>query len=205
MVKCRDHWELQFNDTSLASWSLDFNQPALQQRVQRASIKNEAIAKAIGIKSAQALKVLDCTAGIGRDGYLLAHLGCDVTMLERSPVMAILLDDALKRSGLPNLKLIYQDAIAYLCSHPEKIYDVIYLDPMFPEKKKAALVKKEMQILQQLVGRDLDSDKLFQEALKSAKKRVVVKRPKNAESLCDEKPHHVISSKKYRFDVYSIG
>ena len=82
--------------------------------------------------------------------------------------------------------------------------DAVYLDPMFPHKKKSALVKKEMRLFQQLLGSDDDADHLLQSALDLATKRVVVKRPQYAPYLADHAPSMQINSKKYRFDVYFI-
>ncbi|GAM77379.1 SAM-dependent methyltransferase [Vibrio ishigakensis] len=83
--------------------------------------------------------------------------------------------------------------------------DVVYLDPMYPHpenKKKSALVKKEMRVFQHLVGADLDADGLLTPALELATKRVVVKRPDYANWLDEKKPSMAIETKKNRFDVY---
>ena len=82
--------------------------------------------------------------------------------------------------------------------------EVIYLDPMYPERKKSAQVKKNMQILQTLLGKDEDTESLLNRALSTAKKRVVVKRPKGAENIPGIKPDICIESKKTRYDVYVI-
>ena len=77
-------------------------------------------------------------------------------------------------------------------------------DPMFPERSKSASVKKEMQILQQLLGADLDTVQLFEQALRVATDRVVVKRPRIAPLISEMKPHHVVEGKASRFDVYHV-
>ena len=59
-----------------------------------------------------------------------------------------------------------------------------------------------MQILQKLLGHDLDNSDLIETALNCAKSRVVVKRPKGAELISDRKPTMQIESKKTRYDVY---
>jgi 16S rRNA (guanine1516-N2)-methyltransferase len=82
--------------------------------------------------------------------------------------------------------------------------DVIYIDPMYPERKKSALVKKDMQILQRLHGKDVNASELLENALLFAKKRVVVKRPINAETLSSRIPNTCIKSKKTRYDIYTI-
>lgn len=186
---------------------VDFLEGALAHRKKYGGGKNQLIAKAVGIKSNIKLTVLDVTAGLGRDAFVLATLGCDVIMCERSPIIHALLEDGLKRASSEewfqklNLKLIHADAIHYLKSITD-IPDIIYIDPMFPEKIKSALVKKEMRVLREVVGDDVDSEKLLNAALLIAKKRVVVKRAKLAPTLTDKKPDVVYKGKSSRFDVY---
>ncbi len=203
LVKTTGGWQLRDTSGKLKPWIIDFFTPELQQRVKTASTKTEPLARAIGIKANKKIKVLDATAGLGRDSYLLATMGCDVLMLERSPVMVILLTDALNQTRHLSLDLRQVDAKNFLQTDEANEFDVIYLDPMFPEKTKKALVKKEMQILQKIIGGDSDSNELFQLALKKAKQRVVVKRPKSAAPLGNKKPSYEILSKNYRFDVYT--
>ena len=80
--------------------------------------------------------------------------------------------------------------------------DVIYIDPMYPERKKSALVKKDMQILHKLIGNSQDDVELLGTALGYATQRVVVKRPIQAEPVSGIKPDVNISSKKTRYDIY---
>ncbi|MCA9466306.1 MAG: class I SAM-dependent methyltransferase, partial [Nitrospira sp.] len=80
--------------------------------------------------------------------------------------------------------------------------EVIYLDPMFPHKEKSALVKKDMRVLQEVVGPDEDADELFTIARTVATNRVVVKRPDYADFLSGLKPQTSIKTKKHRFDIY---
>ncbi len=180
--------------------------------------KGQAIAKAAGLNKGSTPTVLDGTAGLGRDAFVLASLGCKVQMVERNPVVAALLDDGLERAKQDNdigpwvserMTLIHAsslEALDTLANDQEFARpDVVYLDPMYPHpenKKKSALVKKEMRVFQSLVGADLDADGLMQPALKLAKKRVVVKRPDYAEWLDGNKPTMAIETKKNRFDVY---
>lgn len=167
---------------------------------------NELLAKAIGIKGDYKPTVIDATAGLGRDAVIMAHLGCQVTMLERSPAVAILLEEALKKALLELkivLSLIQVDAKEYLLHLKSTDYpDVIYLDPMYPERKKSALVKKEMRILREIVGDDKDASDLLKVALHHARKRIVVKRAKTAPCLADLKPNFIIKGSQQRFDVY---
>jgi 16S rRNA (guanine1516-N2)-methyltransferase len=186
---------------------IDFLSSAVNYRRQFGGGKNELIAKAVGIKSSQKIAVFDATAGLGRDAFILATLGCDVLMCERSPVVYELLRDALARAGefewfqKLSLKLIHADATAYLSTMDHRP-DVIYIDPMYPPKNKSALPKKEMILLREIVGDDLDSVKLLAVALRVAKKRVVVKRARLAPTISDQKPSFVYEGKSSRFDVY---
>ncbi|WP_413285476.1 class I SAM-dependent methyltransferase [Vibrio sp. MA40-2] len=179
--------------------------------------KGQAIAKAAGLNKGVTPTVLDATAGLGRDAFVLASLGCRVQMVERNPVVAALLDDGLTRAkNDPNIgswvsqrmSLIHassHDALQQLMDDDDFIHpDVVYLDPMYPhpEGKKSALVKKEMRVFQSLVGADLDADELFEPAMSLANKRVVVKRPDYANWLNQQKPSMAIETKKNRFDVY---
>lgn len=187
---------------------VDFSAKKITYR-RKLNQKTENLAKAIGIKMKP--YVLDATAGLGRDAFMLASLGCTVTMLEKSPIIAALLQDGLERAAhdlalakiISRMQLIQVDNIKYmqkLKSYP----DVIYLDPMFPVRKKSALAKKEMRILTTLLENEppIDEKQLFKTALKCAKKRVVVKRPRLAKPLANQKPDFSIIGKTCRFDVY---
>ena len=191
---------------------VDFLVGALAYRKKQGIGKNQLIAKAVGVKSKQTLSVLDVTAGLGRDAFVLALLGCRVLMCERSKIIYDLLRDGLLRAEKEkwfrdlSLQLIHQDAFDYFSTLTEENYpDVIYLDPMFPEKNKSALVKKEMRFLRAVVGDDADAGKLCQAALKIAQKRVVVKRSKLAPRLISQAPDVVFCGKTTRFDVYLRG
>ena len=200
----------KLDEPKLGSVYVDFAGGAVNHRRKFGGGKGQAIAKAVGLKAGVTPTVLDGTAGLGRDAFVLASLGCQVTMLERSPVVAALLEDGLKRAALDNeigawiperLKLIYASSLSALEDLDVKP-DVVYLDPMYPHKKKSALVKKEMRVFQSLVGADLDADGLFAPALRMATKRVVVKRPDYAEFIANVAPSMAIETKKNRFDVY---
>lgn len=200
-----------FSEPKTGAVVVDFTADAIAYRASRSSIKNEAIAKAIGLKGNTKTTVIDATAGLGRDSFMLMTLGAQVTMLERSPIVAALLQDGLRRALhcdalkpdlSQNLQFIPGQARELLSNWENEAPDAIYLDPMFPHKKKSALVKKEMRLFQQLLGHDEDADALLEPALALATKRVVVKRPDYAPFLASQKPSMQIKSKKHRFDVY---
>jgi len=221
--KARSILTLNFNELQLElidlqnkmTLTVDFIGGSLGHRKKYGGGKNQTIARAIGIKQGQgAPSVLDATAGLARDSYVFACLGCKVTMLERSPVIAALVEDGIQRARLntefnhtigQGFVLHHRDALSYLQAMDDDYPDVIYLDPMYPEKKKSAAVKKNMQMLQKLIGHDTDTDQLLAIALTKALKRVVVKRPRTAPPLqSTRKPTLSYESKATRYDVYII-
>lgn len=172
--------------------------------------RQQPLGRAVGLKPKATLTVVDVTAGLGRDAFVLAWLGCQVHMLERSPLIAALLHDGLQRAYQhpvighwvkQRLHFISADALQWLKTTTQ-YPDVIYLDPMYPPRPKSALVKKEMQVLQTLVGEDSDAPDLLRMALTCARHRVVVKRPQFASALGNLAPTFCIESKTTRFDVY---
>lgn len=196
----------------------DFNDAATTYRRKKGGGKEQMIAKAIGLRNGVSLNVLDATAGLGRDAFVLASLGCRVTLLERSPFVHALLEDGLERARrfagtedpellkiLARMQLVGSDALNYMESIQLKNRpDVVYLDPMFPPRTKSALVKKEMQVLHQLLGAEQVSEGLLETALKITRHRVVVKRPRVAPALSGAAPSHIMEGKRNRFDVYAL-
>lgn len=198
--------ELQFPNEKLNPVLVNFFDQKLQHRKNFGGGRQQAIAKAVGLKRGYTPKLLDGTAGLGKDSFILASLNCQVTMCERNPIMHALLQDGLRRlhsasAVAPDLTLLSENTLEHLKQNSDT-YDVIYLDPMYPHRSKSALVKKEMRIIRKLVGDDTDFDDVLEAALNAAKKRVVVKRPKTAPSIGAIPPSHCIESKKTRFDVY---
>ncbi len=192
-----------------AVW-VDFVSGAQAHRRKFGGGRGQPVARAIGIKGDYLPRVLDCTAGQGRDTFVLASLGCEVVMLERSPVAFLLLQDGLRRArehaetaGIAaRMRLLHADARQWLEKPAESGFDVVYLDPMFPEPDKRAKSKKDMAAFQLLVGGDEDADALLAPARKLALKRVIVKRPRHAPWLAGEKPNFVFEGESTRFDGY---
>ncbi|WP_370584036.1 class I SAM-dependent methyltransferase [Motiliproteus sp. SC1-56] len=194
---------------------VDFLQGAVAHRRRFGGGAGQQIAKAIGIKGGRRPSVADVTAGLGRDGFVLATLGCTVTLVERSPVVASLLADGLARAQqdpevgpiIARLSLITGDSIHWLEQlGPDgpACPDVIYLDPMFPHSNKTAQVKKEMRLFRDLVGDDPDAEALLARALKVARYRVVVKRPRKAPPIAGPEPGFRLEGKSGRFDIYPL-
>ncbi|VFP80419.1 class I SAM-dependent methyltransferase [Candidatus Erwinia haradaeae] len=211
LVKKPFHLELQKrNEPLLGGILVNFSSRTQSYRRNFGGGVEEAISKAVGIKRDYYPSILDATAGLARDAFVLAACGCQVQMLERHPVIALLLEDGLRR-GYADLEigswlrkrlilLNFSNLSVFSTIHPKP--DVVYIDPMYPKKKKSALVKKEMRILQHLVGLDEDADSLLKPALALAKDRVVVKRPHYAQSLAGMISDKSIKTKKHRFDIY---
>lgn len=157
--------------------------------------------------------VLDATGGWGGDAMLMATQGYAVRVLERNPLMALLLEDAFGRlndfingNTLPIITPIveYSDSIEFIGTHCSMV-DCVYLDPMFPEKrKKSASANKQMQLLQWMLGEDVDAESLLKAAITAKAKRVSVKRPDYATPLLRE-PDQRFSSKLVHYDVYLVN
>ncbi|TQF66654.1 class I SAM-dependent methyltransferase [Pseudoalteromonas luteoviolacea] len=202
------------DEPKLGAIRVDFVTGASAHRRKFGGGKGQAIAKAVGLNKGVTPVVLDATAGLGRDAFVLASLGCKVLMHERHPVVAALLYDGLQRAYQdPEIGNWMKDnmSIAFGSSHDlleqaakdvSSKPDVVYLDPMFPHREKSAQVKKEMRVFQSLVGADEDADALLPFATELATKRVVVKRPDYAPFLNAHTPSMQITTKKNRFDVY---
>jgi 16S rRNA (guanine1516-N2)-methyltransferase len=199
---------IKLDEPKLGAIKVDFVDGAVAHRRKFGGGRGQDIAKAVGLKHGFSPHVLDATAGLGRDSFVLATLGCKVTMMERMPVVAAMLENGLARGKLNHSVADIIDRMSLIPSSSIEDMtlaitpDVIYLDPMYPHREKSAAVKKEMRVFQSLVGEDLDADNLLEPALKLAKYRVVVKRPSYAEPLNNQKPSTSINMKKNRFDVY---
>nr|WP_283777810.1 class I SAM-dependent methyltransferase [Sansalvadorimonas sp. 2012CJ34-2] len=194
---------------------VDFVGGAVGHRRKFGGGKSQSIVKAVGVAdTSRQLSVLDATAGLGRDAFVLATMGCRVTMIERSVVVRALLADGLRRASedseaapiIARMTLAAGNAPELMEQFLQKdqSFDVVYLDPMFPHRDKSAAVKKEMKLFQTLLGPDMDADALLQPALSLAEHRVVVKRPKKAPELAETEPGYRLEGKSGRFDIYPL-
>ncbi|WP_369960448.1 class I SAM-dependent methyltransferase [Pseudomonas benzenivorans] len=189
---------------------VDFVAGALAHRRQFGGGSGQMIAKAVGLQQGVRPRVLDATAGLGRDAFVLASLGCAVTLIERQPLIAALLEDGLARAAadaevasiVARMQLLHGNAIELMGAWTGEPPQVIYLDPMFPHRDKSALVKKEMRLFRPFVGDDLDAPALLAAALALASHRVVVKRPRKAPVIEGAKPGYALEGKSSRYDIY---
>lgn len=214
LLLTQQHLELHRVRNAPASkpFRIDFTEETFQYRKLHGGAR--MLIKALGIKKTHPT-IIDVTGGLARDSFLVASSGCPVIVYERNPVVAALLQNALSRAvqhpntmeAAQRLQLIFTDATAALkeMSESGKNCDIIYIDPMFPQRSKSAKVKKDLQTLQFLIGQDPDTTELFEMAMSVATKRVVVKRPRKSPTLTNLKPSHTIEGSTIRFDVYLIG
>ncbi|MBV0933475.1 class I SAM-dependent methyltransferase [Marinobacterium weihaiense] len=191
----------------------DFVSGAVAHRRQFGGGAGQLIAKACGLKGGIRPSIVDATAGLGRDAFVLATLGCRVHMLERSPVVHALLESGLVEAEqspeladiLARMSLEHADGRQWLeqCSS-EQAPDLVYLDPMFPHTDKKAQVKKEMLAFRELVGYDSDDRELLAAALQAARCRVVVKRARKAPAIEGPAPTFTVDGKSSRYDIYAL-
>jgi 16S rRNA (guanine1516-N2)-methyltransferase len=190
---------------------IDFVVGAVGYRLRSGEGRGQALLKAVGFGKGVVPNVVDATAGLGRDAFLLASFGAQVSLIERSGEMHARLSDAMARAKaeggryaeiIARMTLLHGDSIALL---PGLAPDVVLVDPMHPPRHNSALVKKEMRILREMVGTDPDQAELMQVALACAKKRVVLKWPLRAKSMQGiRQPSHQILGKNTRYDVFMM-
>lgn len=210
-------FDLEFIDDRLAlraahrpDWkpvSIDWLDAGLRSRIRAG--KRQLLARALGLHRRAGLHVLDATGGLGRDAFTLAALGARVTVAERQPMTVALLRDAQRRvrqapesawvEVVDRLLIVGSDARDL---RPEQgPFDAVYLDPMYPDDGKSALPQKQMQLLRELSGDDLDALELLDHALRLAP-RVAIKRPLKAPTLGRLRPAAQLRGTQARFDVY---
>jgi 16S rRNA (guanine1516-N2)-methyltransferase len=188
---------------------IDFAGGAVGYRFRRGGERGHPLVRAAGIKKDRIPSIVDATAGLGRDAFLLASAGASVTLIERSAEVHALLQDALARAAaesselaevIARMTLIHGDARSLL---PELRPDVVIVDPMHPPRRGTALVKQEMRQLSAIVGPDEDADELMRIALASARERVVLKWPLRAAPLLEApRPSHQFAGKTVRYEVF---
>ena len=187
----------------------DFTGGAVGHRLRAGGGRGQALPRAAGFSKGRTPDVIDATAGLGRDAFLLASLGAKVTLIERAPQIHALLEDGMARAraaggeageAIARMTLVLGDAKQLL---PKMAAEVVLVDPMHPPRGNSALVKKEMRLLREIVGSDEDALELMQVALKAASKRVVLKWPLRAAPLAGlPPPSHQIRGKTTRYDVF---
>jgi 16S rRNA (guanine1516-N2)-methyltransferase len=192
------------------SLHLDFVRGPQGYRLAHAGQAREDLIRALG-RLPRSSTVIDASTGLGRDALVLAARGYRVIALERHPILAALLSDALQRAAehpalepvLARLHFRQADASEWLAEN-DMLFDAAVFDPMFPPRRKDAAVKKEMQVLHRLLGANPDPDAPATLAAlrRHVRRRVVVKRPLHAPHLGDQTPAHELRGRSTRFDIY---
>ena len=191
---------------------VDFVNGAVAHRLRFGGGRGQALAKAMGLRGGKTPSIVDATAGLGRDSFLLASLGAQVVMIERSEKMHALLaegmaaardENAELRDIIARMTLLKGDAKDLL---PDLSADAILIDPMHPPRKSTALVKLELRQVRDIVGTDDDADALVRVALEHARQRVVLKWPAKADPIAGVRAcSHQIMGKTTRYDVFMVG
>ena len=180
----------------------------LLPRLRPDRLGRELLVRAARVRGVEAPTAVDATAGLGEDSLLLAAAGFTVTMFEKDPVIAALLRDALERAAsdpqlagvAARMTLVEGDSVAGL-RELDFSPDVVFLDPMFPERTKSAAVKKKFQLLHHLERPCDNEEELLDAALAARPRKIVIKRPPKGPWLAGAKPSHSIAGKAVRYDV----
>ncbi|MDG1530338.1 MAG: class I SAM-dependent methyltransferase [Paracoccaceae bacterium] len=190
---------------------VDFVNGAVGHRLRFGGGRGQDIAKAMGLRAGKTPKIVDATAGLGRDAFFLASLGAEVTLIERSEKMHDLLHKGMARAAaeggdyadiIARMTLLKGDAKDLL---PDLNAEAILIDPMHPPRKNSALVKRELRQVREIVGTDEDAADLLSVALENASKRVVLKWPAKADPIVGIRScSHQIIGKSTRYDVFMI-
>ena len=184
-------------------FSINFAENKLSYFKKKGGLKTESISRALGA-GRYGMRVLDLSAGLAIDAVFLAQMGFHVTGIERNPLIFLCLQNAIELHPIAGLRFDFAQAMVFLASSPQE-FDVIYFDPMFPDKRKSALPRQEMVFFKELVGSDDDASEVLAASIRTPGiKRVVVKRPLKAPHL-GLKPVASIEGKLIRFDIYETG
>lgn len=186
---------------------------SLLKRIKPNNLGGELIVKAAKISGRQLpLTIIDATAGLGEDSFLLAAAGFNVILFERDEVIASLLADGLKRALNDELTFDAASRMTLRCEDSIKalptlngVADIVFLDPMFPERTKSAEVKKKFQLIHRLEKPCEDEKELLDAAYSANPERIIIKRPLKGPYLCDKKPSYSLSGKAIRYDCIALG
>ncbi|MBU26138.1 MAG: hypothetical protein CMD99_08940 [Gammaproteobacteria bacterium] len=183
---------------------IDFVEGTQARRIK--AVTGEALTRAMGCQKGLRPAIFDATAGLGGDLSVLANVGCAVYAVERQPVVAALLKDALRRHAIDG-DAGWCERVQLQCADSRDLmshisHGVVYIDPMFQKDRKSA-PSLSMQVLHTLEGTTERPEQLIDAALDSGAARVVVKRPIRADFLAGRSPSSQVKGKTVRFDLYS--
>lgn len=158
------------------------------------------------------IRAVDATAGLGEDSFILAAIGYRVHMYEHNPITAALLKDALirakkdpKTKEIASRMTLEKGDSKEMLGRLDYIPDVVYLDPMYPEKKKSAQSKKKLQVLHMIEAPCADEIELMEAALSTKARKIIIKRPPEADFLAGKEPSHSVERKAVRYDCIVSG
>ncbi len=187
--------------------AVDFGSSSMRYRLEHVSAKNEMLIKAVGANRTHT--ILDMTAGLGKDAFILAAFGCEVYLKERSKVLYLMIQDGLRRASqdpdlqpiIARMHLLYGDSCQGFDGGPH--FDAAVIDPMFPAKKKSALASGEMQMLQSYIGGNVSPEKLLLKAFDMGIPRIAVKRAlRDTTPYSDRSVVYSLKGRSSRFDVF---
>ena len=176
-------------------------------RVTKGRLYHEMLVKITKTKAEHPV-AFDAAAGMGEDSFLLAAAGYEVYLFERDKVIAALLKDALRRAReddrlceiVGRMRLIEGNSIEQMPKLDIKP-EIVYLDPMFPPRKKSGLIQKKLQLIQKLEQPCADEQELYDAAVSLHPKKIIIKRPLKGALLADKKPSYTVKGKAIRYDV----
>lgn len=200
--------ELHFNNDEIYILNKDYKNPVrveinfndskfIGRNNRRLKDKKDIFWKIFSSKNSS---ILDCTGGFGKDAFLLDSMGHDVTMLENSPIVSLLLKNALDKINDHNINLFFGNAYDFI-SHSNEKYDYIYFDFMFEKLKNTSPSTKDIETLKKISFKNNDKNQLIKIAKKKINKYVVVKEPTNSISGLI-KPNHTYKSKLLMYNIY---
>lgn len=164
--------------------------------------KKSLLARALGYKGGE-YRIVDMTAGLGRDAATCAQIGMHVHAFERNPLIFALLDDAWHACNpalQSRIKLTFGAATASCWQS----VDAVLYDPMYPaeQSKKGAAPALELQRLREWIGTDDDVIDTFHQLREKPPLRLAVKRPPRGQHVTLGNPQVEFSSGRVHWDVY---
>lgn len=193
---------------------VDFLSSRTVWRLAHDNTIKQPLARAAGIRAGFRPQIFDASAGLGQDAFVLASLGCSVTLCERNPLPAALLRDGMARALQSQGEIgdIVRERMQLLTGESGKVlqeecasgrnFDTVYFDPMYPHTSSSAANKKAMRLIRSFVGDDDDSTRFMTTAEALQSKRIAIKRPSDAPLISEQQPHHVVKGKSCRYDIY---
>jgi len=178
----------------------------LRFKTMQATQKPDPLLEAAQIREGD--KILDCTLGLGSDAIiasLAAGKDGKVVGLEHSSLLYALVKRGLKKwkgpiapaikEAMTRIEVINADCRQFLASCPEKSFDVVYFDPFFEQTIPES---QGMQLLRMLGKNTPLTAGVIAQALRAARRRVVIKERRGSPVFSQLGFPHVIASNSSR-------